>query len=196
MSANRGDRSVPDDMEHLSASDVAAYLENALDDRARVEAHLLECSSCRAELVEVADITSRVFRQRQRRIWLPALAAAALLIVLVRPTGEPDRVHREPPVTSVVAPQAIVPAGVVDSASTFLWTSVPGADRYVVRVYSATGSVLWQRELQDTVAQPPDSLRLVPGVRHYWKVEAHVGFDRATASELTEFSVRQRAGRR
>lgn len=49
--------------------------------------------------------------------------------------------------------------------------------------------MLYEAEVAGTTAAIPDSVRLVPGPRYLWKVEARIGFDRWSASELIEFSI-------
>lgn len=181
---------------HVDARDVAAYVDGTATPavRALVDAHLVTCAACRDEVMDVSRIAAFAPRERvPRRIWIGAAAAAVLLVVLLRPSTTPDErlTHRDAPVTTTVAPVAIAPAGLVDAAPGFVWSSVPHADRYHIRLFDAAGSVLWERETADTVAMA-DSIRVVPGRAYYWKVDAHAGFNRSTTTELIEFSVRDR----
>jgi hypothetical protein len=75
------------------------------------------------------------------------------------------------------------------------WGTVPDADRYRVTLFSGAGEVLYEVQLTDTVALFPDSILLLPGRPYLWKVEARTGFDRWTASELMEFTLRGTAPR-
>lgn len=180
---------------HLEPHDIAAFVDRTVDDgaRARIESHLAQCEQCRAEIVEAARIVATLPRARglKGRHW-GAIAAAAvvLLVAWPRDVRDPGLQHREAPVTTTVAPRTIAPLGVVDAASTLTWSSVPHADRYRVRVFDADGSVLWDRETSDTTAALPAATVLRAARAYYWKVEARTGFDRSTASELTEFSIR------
>src|SRR5919206_1600037 len=69
---------------HLSADEVAAYVDGALagDERARIEAHLAVCADCRAEVREVTGLVRSLpeARRSARRVWIPAAAAAAVLV--------------------------------------------------------------------------------------------------------------------
>lgn len=179
---------------HLDPAEVAAYVDRVMerDARQRIEAHLASCAECREELVDATRIAATLPHQRRISMWVPAAAAAALMVMVVWPRAvrEPALDHREAPVTVTVAPRALAPVGAVDSAPMLLWSSVPHADRYEVRVFAADGSVLWERETNDTSVAIPDSIGLRSRQSYHWKVEALTGFDRRAASELIEFSVR------
>jgi len=137
-------------------------------------------------------------RPRWRRFVLPA-AAAAILVVLLGPLGLVQRerggVHRAPTITNGSHPSALSPQGAVAEVHELLWTAVEGADRYRVTVFDADGRVVYELEPVAAVAPLPDSLRLAPGRRYLWKVEARVGFDRWVASDLVEFSLGSRGPR-
>jgi hypothetical protein len=181
---------------HLQPMEVASYVDGVTTDeaRARIDGHLAECAECRDEIVEATRIAGTMSRPKlnSARVWIPAAAAAAVLLLMVR---QPDTVrqpseHREAPVTTTIAPSAITPVGSVDSVAALVWSSVPYTDRYVVRVFDAEGSVVWQREGTDTTVSIPPSL-LALNRSYFWKVEAQTGFGRSAATELIEFSVRR-----
>ena len=183
---------VPD---HLGTGQVAAYLTGALQpgDRSRIETHLTECDVCCTELIEVA----RVFRTRPRpmRWFVPASAAAAAAILLFlvwsRPVTEPagSSGYREPAVTTTVAPVAVTPRGVSAVVHQLAWTTVPGADRYRLTLFDATGTVVWETQTPDTVTLLPDSIHLRHGALYLWKVEAQTGWNRWVGSDLVQFSL-------
>jgi hypothetical protein len=179
---------------HLEPAEVAAYIDRVLEGaaRQRIEAHLVSCPACRDELVAATRITASLPQQRRLSMWIPAAAAAGLVLMVVWPraTREPALEHREAPVTTTVAPRALSPVGAVDSAPMLRWSSVPHTDRYQVRVFGADGAVLWERETTDTSIAMPDSIGVRSSRTYHWKVEAYTGFDRRAASELIEFSVR------
>ena len=183
--------------QHLDPNEVVAYVDHVATPsaRARIETHLATCAECRAEVSDAARIiaTLPAARGTRRRVAISAAGIAAMLLVFLWPRAsrEPlDLQHREAPVTTTIAPVVLAPVGTVESAKSFSWSSVPHADRYDVRVFDADGSVVWQRETTDTVVVPPPTVRLQTGRSYYWKIEAHSGFDRSTASELVEFSIR------
>jgi hypothetical protein len=176
--------------------EIAAYVDGvaSADVRSRIDTHLTECLDCRDEIVDASRIAATMSRTKRARttIWIPAAVAAALVFILVRPNfvRDPGMEHREAPVTTTGLPRALAPVGIMDSLPRLLWTSVPNADRYQVRVFSADGSVLWEQATTDTVASLPSTIDIQAGRTYYWKVEAHTGFDRRAASKLIEFSVR------
>jgi hypothetical protein len=182
---------------HLRPDEVAAYADEGLpaDVRAQLQAHMATCAECRAEVADVITIAGpvRQIQRANRPVWIAAAAAAAVVLLLVWPRGgnelrEPQ--HREAPVTATVAPRAVAPIGTVDSAPVLVWSSVPYADNYRVRLFDREGSVIWERETADTVSSPPGALRLRAGASYYWRVEARTGFDRVVSSELIEFTLR------
>jgi len=187
---------------HLDQDEVAAYVDGTLAANAltAVNAHLAGCADCRAEVAEVASTLGTAPGSRLvRRAWIPAAVAAALALLWVSPwsgwrMGEPT--HREEAVTTTVSPRPVGPRGAVDSTTAFVWSSVPYATTYRVRLYAADGSLLWEHEVADTVSAPPSSLRLRARAPYFWKVEAQTGFDRWAASDLVEFVLRRGGGER
>ena len=184
---------------HLDPHEIAAYVDGDLtgDARASIDAHLAACSECRVEVADVSRIVRAAPATRgvSRRIWIPVAAAAALALLWVgmppfREEGTPQ--HRDEAVTATVAPRAIAPIGSVDRVSALVWSSVPYANNYRVRLFDANGSVLWEREAADTVVAIADSIALRPQLLYYWRVEAHTGFDRRAESELAEFRLQGR----
>lgn len=181
---------------HLAPAQVAAFVDRTAGDDARrvAESHLAVCAECRAEVADITRVVAETRRSRSRPVWMAAVAAAGLVAVVVWPRGvaESPSVHREAPVTATAGPTAVRPIGIADSVPALVWTAVPHAHRYHVRIFTTDGSVVWQGESTDTVAAIPPSPGWRAGQTYYWSVEAHVGFDRTVASELTPFSVRPR----
>jgi hypothetical protein len=183
--------------DHLPADEIAAYVDGALagDERSRVEAHLAECADCRAEVLDVSRIVRTAPDARRtapRRVWIPAVAAAALVLLWVGPRAlraPTDEVHRDGPTTTAITPRPVAPVGTVASARTLVWSTVPGADRYRVTLFDADGRVLYETQGADTSAALPDSTVLAPGRTYLWKVEARTGWNRWEPSQLVEFSI-------
>ncbi len=178
---------------HLTVEEVAAYVDRGLAaaERARVEDHLDACAECRAEVVAVARL-SRSLAARRRWTVMAPLAAAAVLVLLFAPwrhQGERGPVLREPAVTTTVAPTPIAPRGGVTALPALTWSSVPRADRYQVTLFDQSGSVLWETHTADTTVAVPDTVSLVAGVPHYWKVAARTELGRWVASDLTSFTL-------
>jgi hypothetical protein len=188
----------------LDDNTVAALAEGSLDAAARAAAmvHLAGCPRCVTAVASVAraladprvsrEVAGAEGRGRHRfyRIALP-MAAAAILIILALPrrTGDSGAIHRAPTLTATAAPAPMSPVGVVAEPELLRWASVAGADRYRVTLFDAESRVLYEKELTDTVAAIPDSIRFSAGRPYLWKVEARTGWDRWVASSLVEFHV-------
>lgn len=181
---------------HLTDVQLTQYLDGVAtpEARARIDAHLAECAECRDEIVQTTEILASLrraaWRPRGAALWLPTLAAAALVFILVRPAPreEPPNAHREPPVTATILPRIVAPNGAVDSVPMLVWRSVPNADSYLARVFLADGSVLWEQTVTDTTALPR-GVHFAPGVTYHLRVEARTGFNRTAPSELVGFTV-------
>jgi hypothetical protein len=122
-----------------------------------------------------------------------SFAAAAVLALLLLPRGHDDATPglREPTLTSTIAPTPMTPApgASVPQVDSLVWSSVPKAERYRVRLYDSEGSVLWTLETPDTSAALPNSLRLQPRVAYFWRVEAQAEWMRWAASDLASFRI-------
>ena len=113
-----------------------------------------------------------------------------MLLLLLWPRGGADHGGlREPPLTGTLTPTPIAPRDAVARVDQIVWTSVPRAEQYRVRIFDAQGSVLWTIETSDTTVALPDSVGLSPGVHYFWRVEAQTDYRRAAASDLVEFEV-------
>jgi hypothetical protein len=178
---------------HPPEAELAAYLGGELrgDPLMRMEAHLADCPVCRRELIDATEI----LRTRPRMGWkvMGPLVAAAAVAALVFPTVVADRFlsepadHRDAAVELLAAPAPLAPMGDVAEARTFVWSRVPGADRYRVRLFDAAGTVLWETSTADSTASLSDSLVLESGRTYLWQVEARVGWDVWESSGLVEF---------
>lgn len=176
--------------EHLSVGDIAGQLDGVLTgaDRARIEQHLVECDECRTELIAL----SRVLRGRpSRRRWvLPVgLAAAAVVLLLVRPSLEPPN-YREPAISTTPAPVGLSPRGLTAAPVRLVWTRVPDAVRYRLTVFDSIGSVMWESQTTDTSVVLPGTVTLRPQVRYFWQVEAQTSWNRWIKSDMVEFARR------
>lgn len=176
---------------HLSAADVAAYVDQHLSgvDRDRVEEHLAACRECRSETVAVSRVV-RGLRRSWRWAALVPLAAAALVVVMLAPwrrDGQP--VMREPAVTTIVAPTAIAPRGGVAELVSITWSSVPRATLYEVTVFDSAGTIIWETRVLDSLTRVPRDLRLVRGKPYYWKVAARTESNRWVSSDFVTFTI-------
>ncbi|HYT84792.1 MAG TPA: hypothetical protein VEK86_15125 [Gemmatimonadales bacterium] len=186
----------PDCLDELVVADLVEGRLGA-EARAPVVAHLLTCPRCRTLVKATAEVAARMpaaveSRGRAWRRWtvpLGVAAAAALLVVLLPHRGDDGSTGglREPPLTSTVAPAPIAPRATVTRVNRFIWSSVPHAERYRLRLYDGEGTVAWRTETTDTVAVLPDSVALSPGVSYFWRVEAETEWRRWAGSDLIEF---------
>jgi anti-sigma factor ChrR (cupin superfamily) len=183
----------PDCLDELILAD---FVDGRLtpESRAPVVAHLLTCARCRSVVKATAGAPTA--SERRWPSWsLPlGLAAAAVLVFLLVPRGggdSPPPDLREPPVTSTIAPAPIAPApgASVARVDRLVWSSVPGAERYRLRLFDREGSTLWTVETTDTAVALPDSVRLTRGVPYFWRVEAQAEWARWTASDLVPFQL-------
>ena len=187
----------PDCLDELVVAD---FVDGRLgpDARAPVVVHLLTCVRCRSVVKATSRLTAETAiaaqapARRWRRWSVPlGLAAAAALVLLLVPRRVDDGSTpglREPTVTTTIAPVPLAPApgASVARVDRFVWSSVPGVERYRLRLYTNEGDVLWTAETADTVAVP-ESVELAPSVTYFWKVEAQTEWRRWAASDLVEF---------
>src|SRR5438445_8410772 len=180
--------------QHLDPNDVAAYIDGTAppSERARIESHLVTCAECRDEVADAGRIIATLPRPRsaRRTVVVSAAGIAAMLLVFLWPRADLTTRHRESPVTTTIAPTVLAPIGAVESANRFVWSSVPHAGLYELRIFDPDGSVVWQGQTRDTVLAPPPTVGLRADHSYYWKVEAHTGIDRSTSTQLVEFSIR------
>ncbi len=188
MSAEQTER------EHPSAGVLAAFVDGTLPlaERAAIESHLADCDVCRADVISAVRFARP--RVTVRRWYLPAAAAAAVLLALAigrerAPMVTREPVTREPVITTTEAPVALAPRGVVSRPVRLVWTQVAFADSYRVTLFDDAGRAIYETQTRDTSTFVPDSIHLEPREGYFWKMEAQTGWNRWVASELIEFSV-------
>jgi hypothetical protein len=188
-------------------------------------AHVAACVRCRVRLGAVArtlhsdavalqvlrlegqaaGTASRVrWRGVPTRQVMAALAAALLAVAslplmktaLTRSTPETrDPVHRESAITLTAAPKIVAPIGLANETQPLVWTSVPHADRYQLKVFDGDGTLVVDEQTSDTTVAMPRRLARAAPTTYYWKVEARTGWDRWVASEWRELTVGPGNGR-
>lgn len=167
---------------HLEPAEVAAYVDRTAprETRDRIAHHLVSCAACRAEVTDV-ERWRHDTRRRQALLGVAGLvAAAAILLLVVRPAPLVHAPRRPPLATPERAAGPAPEAGEALRA----WSSTGAAGRafgwsgagsheaqYEIVVADSTGRARWTATTADTVAALPDSVRLVPGT-YYWHVDA------------------------
>jgi len=192
-----------DEIEHLSAGDVAAYLDGTLEEaeRDRVEAHAAECKACRRELTEVARQIRGMRRVPRGLVWAPIAAAAAIIAVLVaQPFGtvtQPERTSRFRGPESTAGRQGGVAIGILappsdgtvnPAAVTFVWHAGGAGASYHLTVTNDVGGVVWTLTTTDTVAALPDTVTLARDSRYHWYVDGLFEDGRRASSGVHSFT--------
>ena len=179
--------------EHLTAEQIAAYLDHDLTESQResVEQHLEACAQCRAELHAAAQLVDswtpaadRPADHSRRRRRMPVAiigtfaAAAVALIVFTGPrlltSARQSDVSRAPASSEgrshidVISPNP--DSIVVAEPLVFTWHSSP-ASLYRVTVLTESGEPIYSAETRDTSLVLPDSVRLAPEKIYFWRAD-------------------------
>jgi len=189
---------------HASEFDLSGMVDGTLPSarRASVEAHLAVCAECRAELVSAAAIVESAPRPRARRTkWAGAglLAAAAVLAILIVPRVTrrraefltADLAHRGPPASGIANLEPASRASVDRESIRFSWRPEAGAS-YRLFVTDSVGVPVFTTPTTDTMVVARASVRLVPGARYLWYVEALRVYGSTTLTAPSSFSIRGR----
>jgi hypothetical protein len=202
----------------LTEGEIAAVSEGvAVQEHERWVAHLAECAACRGRFAELTRIlrdpvvAAEVERlegdlgyaaplQRRRYLTVAAgLAAAALAGVLLRPAAVPppaapdeavSSAHRESAITTTVAPRILGPDGTASHVDSLVWTRVPNAARYRLRIFDLEGTLVWDVQTSDTALPIAAHLRGDTATTYLWKVEARTGWDRWASSDWRDLVIR------
>src|SRR3954454_18237479 len=131
--------------EHMNDTELAAYLDRRLTgpERERIESHLAGCAECRHDLLETRQLMRRARRPRTLAIG-GFLAAAAALVLVIRPTVEHQRPGAGPLVRASAEVGAIVAYGPIGEISAgppiFAWAPEPGARSYRLTLTTGGGA--------------------------------------------------------
>jgi hypothetical protein len=181
--------------QHLTTTQIAAFIDHSLPpaDRVKAELHLAGCDRCREELAACAQLAASVPSTTRRHIpWrFVGVAAAAVLVALaVRPTVNRDERGSSRERTSSAEANRIAtfrPAPDADvrrPALQFVWRADEHSTGYRVIVTTDKGAPVWTSDVDSTRVSPPDSVILGVGSRYFWRVETlHV--DGSTAQSPT-----------
>lgn len=186
---------------HLTSEDVAAYLDNALSesDGARIRAHLAGCEACRAEIGSVSRLIDSAPRAGRRFVALPALAAAAVIIVFAGKAAIDSRSASDElrgndiPATleGVSAFQAVTPRGrqPIGDGVVFVWRPpLPGVT-YRFTLTDEQGGKIWIGSTSDTSITLPDSVRLQQERSYHWFVDGLLPDGTAATTGITSFQL-------
>lgn len=166
--------------------EMAAYVDRRLygADRERVEAHLAGCAECRKELLDVRSILRHAARPRRLLVGAGLLAAAASLLLILRPAVVD-------PVRGGGTPSALTAYGPTGDAAVaslrFVWGAAPGAAAYRLTVSGGDGVPVWSGSVADTVMALPDSVTLRVDQGYAWIVDALMNDGSTRSTGLHEF---------
>lgn len=187
-------------IQHLSATDIAAFIDSTLSPEARAaaELHLSGCSKCCEELASCVRLASAAPSRAPARISWPLLgtvAAAIMLVAVLRPRHQPARpdVSRERVSSPVATSLAVVsrPDASFDPHDVRLvWHRDAAAISYHLVVTDSTGAPVWRSDdLIDTSAAVPSNVRLRRGARYFWRVDALHADGSSPQSNTTGFRI-------
>jgi anti-sigma factor RsiW len=172
------------DREDLDTRYLAAQLTEA--EAEAFEAHYFECDRC-WELVHrgvevrsagrpAATVKVLPASPRQWRRWMLvplAAAAVALLWVATRRTSEPPAGSDTTVRGGAGTDSLLVVVGPAGSNVGATWSGVADAASYQVRLFDASGALLWERRIADTaVSIPRDSIPGISPGSLYWQIQA------------------------
>lgn len=185
---------------HLSADDVAAFVDRTMpdDERGEAERHLADCDSCREEVASVARLVATAPKSSTRRApWRALLPIAAALLVAVMlhvrlaPSVVDPTAERGAPTSGsrivVVAPTLEAPF--TDVTRTFMWHAIDGSVGYHVVVKDMSGGIVWITDVADTAVRIPESRLLRTGETYVWRVDGQRADGTSAASAETSFRV-------
>lgn len=183
MNARHGDSG------HVTDLEIAAYIDRGLPagDHQRVESHVAFCDDCRGAVVAARLTASRA--TRRRRFWqVGALAAAAVVVFsFIRLDGPAitDDAMRSAASSDTLGVHG--PLGESSGPIRFVWMPMTGALSYQLRLSDAAGATQWTHAGSDTVVALPDSVRLPPGERYFWSVDALLRDGSSRSTGMREF---------
>ena len=192
----RAGRALVMPVQHLSATEIAAFIDSTLSPEARAAAefHLSDCPRCREELASCLRLAhSAPSRSRWRVSWplVGSIAAAFLIVAVLRPvtrTGVPSAAHERAPALAPTGALSISPPGDATIARRDLrlvWRRDLEAIGYRVVVTDSAGAPAWNSaDVTDTSIVPPTSAPLNPGARYFWRVDV-LHADGSTAQSAT-----------
>lgn len=189
--------------DHINAEDLTAYLDGELsgDAKARIQAHLAECDECRSEVVELSGALRPQRRSRRWTIAVPTAAAAAVAALLLLGPFEmggdsrsADRLRPGSTVELEAVPEISVsrpgPGSTVGPEQIeFSWADMGGEATYRLTLTDEGGDPLWTVETTRSVVVLPEDVKLVPGRRYLWFVDALLADGTHATTGVQSFNV-------
>jgi hypothetical protein len=187
-------------VQHLSAVEIAAFIDRPLSAgaRAAAERHLSACARCREELAACMRLASTAPARRAFRVSWPlvgSIAAAMLFVVVLRPVHRQASVEPARERSAVIGADSIAIAPTADRAVArrdlrLVWRRDPAAVSYRVVVTDSAGAPTWRSDdVTDTSIAPPSSVALVPRARYFWRVDALHGDGSSAQSATSGFRI-------
>ena len=197
---HRSSRTLVMPIHHLSATEIAAFIDSTLSPEARAaaELHLSGCPQCRDELASCLRLAGTAPSRASTRVPWPLLgtiAAALVVAVVLRPGQQraPRNVSREratPPATAAPGLAPLSARTFDHRAVRFTWQRDPAAIGYHVVVTDSAGAPVWRSDdLTDTSITPPSNVRFNPGARYFWRVDALHADGSSSQSPTTGFRI-------
>ncbi len=190
---------------HLSAEDVAAYLNGAIssEERSAIEVHLATCGRCCDEIVAHTHASEKA-GPAWRRPTIAALAAAAAVagVLLIGPGQRLLISDREPvfrdaqtPVEAVLRPSIVALAPVNQAAVQrdsvrFAWRPIAPDAFYSLTLTDREGNLAWRASTRDTLLPLSPEVTLQHGVTYYWYVDALLPSGESPSTGVHRFTTR------
>jgi hypothetical protein len=178
----------------MNEYEIAAYLDRRVTaaEQERIEGHLAGCGECRQEVIQSHRLLRRIGRPKRLLLIGTLLAAAAVLVVMVRPAlvapgaevvtpGMRDGGNGSPLV-------AYGPSGETALTSLhFVWSPASSATTYRLTVSRSDGVPVWSSSTADTALTLPDSVVFRVGDSYFWVVDALLSDGSTRSTGLHEF---------
>jgi anti-sigma factor RsiW len=183
-------------VQHLSATEIAAFIDSTLSPEARAAAefHLSDCPRCREELASCLRLARTApSRSRPRVSWplVGSIAAAILIVAVLRPitrNGVPSPARERATTLTPSGALSLSPAGDATIARRDLqlvWRRDLEAVGYRIVITDSAGAPAWNSaDVTDTSVVPPTTAPLNPGARYFWRVDV-LHADGSTAQSAT-----------
>ena len=176
------------DQNHLSAAEIAGFLDRTLDAEVRAHAveHLSACERCRDEVAACARLATTIPAAKGSSVrWRAAVAVAAILVLAVGlrsnrsrhiPSGGERNLTGERSATMTTSIATVFPSDSVaidGSHLRFVWKRDAGASSYRLTITDANGIPVYLiDEISDTSFTLPDTVRLTSSAVYFWHVDA------------------------